>query len=249
MLPGNGAMGIDSCTSLSWSASHRRVNLTPARLRLKEERKRIIRALDAKYRTIDDHERGMLRFVLIRNNLRRLQREAREEKLARHRNNLSGSKVSNLSPSCLSSTRSRSPSPPLDYGYGDSISPTYGSAGFPLFGEDPPTKKQRLLFDDDNDKENEMDVEYQSSGGDEDSKSQSSSPCRPVDDAQEILRDLYETCINEGITDRQGLMRNARGWRIKEKTGMGTLRIREAREMEDLRGKEDGRSEYKSAGR
>ncbi|KAL7632676.1 UNVERIFIED_CONTAM: hypothetical protein RMT77_017001 [Armadillidium vulgare] len=47
-----------------------------------------------------------------------------------------------------------------------------------------------------------MDVEYQSSGGDEDSKSQSSSPCRPVDDAQEILRDLYETCINEGITDR-----------------------------------------------
>ncbi|KAL7632677.1 UNVERIFIED_CONTAM: hypothetical protein RMT77_017002 [Armadillidium vulgare] len=134
-------MGIDSCTSLSWSASHRRVNLTPARLRLKEERKRIIRALDAKYRTIDDHERGMLRFVLIRNNLRRLQREAREEKLARHRNNLSGSKVSNLSPSCLSSTRSRSPSPPLDYGYGDSISPTYGSAGFPPFWRGSPYKE------------------------------------------------------------------------------------------------------------
>lgn len=54
-------MGIDSTTTLT-----RRANHTPARLRLKEERKRIIRALDTKYHAIDDHERVLRRFVLIR---------------------------------------------------------------------------------------------------------------------------------------------------------------------------------------
>lgn len=69
--------------------------------------------------------------------------------------------------------------------------------------DDPPSKRPRLFFDDD--KENEMDVEdhYHHQQAQENLPTKaSSSLCKPVDDAQEILRDLYETCVSEGITSR-----------------------------------------------
>ena len=40
--------------------------LTPARMRIKEERRKIIRSLESKYQAIDDHESTLRKFVLIK---------------------------------------------------------------------------------------------------------------------------------------------------------------------------------------
>ena len=139
--------------------------------------------------------RKLIKSFPHRNNLRRLQREAREEKLARNRAGLSGTRASNLSPSCLSSTsRPRSPSPPCLSDEEDQLLET-------------PCKRPRLLLFDDDKENNEMEL-------DEDPKAHLPSPAydgssgtttiakSPADTAQEILRDLYETCVNESVQPR-----------------------------------------------
>ncbi|KAK7073650.1 hypothetical protein SK128_024011 [Halocaridina rubra] len=175
----------------------RRGSLSAFKFRVREERKKVIRISNAKYRTIDDHESGLRRFVLIKNTLRRLQREAREEKLARHR-----AMTANVSPSYLSASRPRSPSPPCDMQVSDVLSvyaqptPTPISA---LEDDDPapPPKRPRLFLDDD--KENDgipcdSRLECDAEGKDESRMI--------VDDTQEILRDLYETYACESLSSQ-----------------------------------------------
>ncbi|CAL4102238.1 unnamed protein product, partial [Meganyctiphanes norvegica] len=120
------------------------------KFRIREERKKVIRISNTKYHSIDDHEIGMRRFCLIRNTLRRLQHEAREEKLARHR-----ARANNVSPSYLSASRPRSSSPPCDMQVAEVLS-TYGQpAPSPITAlddsddEQPPCKRPRLFMDDD----------------------------------------------------------------------------------------------------
>ncbi|XP_027229556.1 uncharacterized protein [Penaeus vannamei] len=188
-------MAIDA--SGVWpSAAGRRGSITSYKFRVREERKKVIRISNAKYRTIEDHESGLRRFVLIRNTLRRLQREAREEKLARHR-----AGATNVSPSYLSASRPRSPSPPCDMQVSDVLS-VYGQpAPTPISAleEDDPVpapKRPRLFLDDD--KENERgscESRLMECGVDDKDDSRII-----VDDTQEILRDLYETFTGESIS-------------------------------------------------
>ncbi|XP_068223350.1 uncharacterized protein [Palaemon carinicauda] len=173
----------------------RRGTLATYKFRVREERKKVIRISNAKYRKIDDHESGLRRFVLIRNTLRRLQREAREEKLARHR-----ALAANVSPSYLSASRPRSPSPPCDMQVSDVLS-VYGQptpTPISALDEDdpmPPPKRPRLFLDDDKENDGmscesrlECDLERK-----DDSR-------MIVDDTQEILRDLYETYTGESLS-------------------------------------------------
>ncbi|XP_045625183.1 uncharacterized protein [Procambarus clarkii] len=187
-------MAIDA--SGVWpTQSARRGALATYKFRVREERKRVIRLSNEKYRTIDDHESGLRRFVLIKNTLRRLQREAREEKLARHR---AGS--TNVSPSYLSASRPRSPSPPCDMQVSDVMS-VYGQpAPTPLSALDeddpaPPAKKPKLFLDDD--KENSRKTCETRLQCEIDQKEDSR---LVVDDTQEILRDLYETFTTDSLT-------------------------------------------------
>lgn len=183
-------MAIDSSGVGPQPSSCRRGAVAAYKFRVKEERKRVIRLSNEKYKTIDDHETGLRRFVLIKNTLRRLQREAREEKLARHR-----AGATNVSQSYLSASRPRSPSPPCDLQVADVLS-AYGQpspAPLTVLEEDdptsPPAKKPKLFLDED--KENsregcddrlqcEMDQKDDSRG-------------IMMDDTQEILRDIYDT--------------------------------------------------------
>ncbi|XP_066986413.1 uncharacterized protein [Macrobrachium rosenbergii] len=173
----------------------RRGTLATYKFRVREERKKVIRISNAKYRKIDDHESGLRRFVLIRNTLRRLQREAREEKLARHR-----ALAANVSPSYLSASRPRSPSPPCDMQVSDVLS-VYGQptpTPITALDEDDPMpapKRPRLFLDDDKENDGmscesrlECDLERK-----DDSR-------MIVDDTQEILRDLYETYTGESLS-------------------------------------------------
>lgn len=65
-LPGGrSSMAIDA--SGVWPApSCRRGAVAAYKFRVREERKRVIRLSNEKYRTIDDHESGLRRFVLIK---------------------------------------------------------------------------------------------------------------------------------------------------------------------------------------
>ncbi|XP_071523956.1 uncharacterized protein [Panulirus ornatus] len=187
-------MAIDA--SGVWpTPSGRRGALGTYKFRLREERKRVIRFSSEKYRIIDDHEKDLRRFVLIKNTLRRLQREAREEKLARHR---AGS--ANVSPSYLSASRPRSPSPPCDMQVSDVLS-VYGQpTPTPLTAleEDdpaPPPKRPKLFHDDDKENSREAcDTRLQCEMDEKDDG-------RVVmDDTQEILRDVYETFTIEPLS-------------------------------------------------
>ncbi|KAK8747500.1 hypothetical protein OTU49_016420, partial [Cherax quadricarinatus] len=188
------SMAIDA--SGVWSCpSARRGALATYKFRVREERKRVIRLSNEKYRTIDDHESGLRRFVLIKNTLRRLQREAREEKLARHR---AGS--TNVSPSYLSASRPRSPSPPCDMQVCDVLSVYAQPAPTPLSAlEDddpaPPAKKPKLFLDDD--KENSRETCETRLQCEMDHKDDARVV---VDDTQEILRDLYDTFTADSLT-------------------------------------------------
>ncbi|XP_063843762.1 mucin-2-like isoform X1 [Scylla paramamosain] len=180
------SMAIDA--SGVWPApSCRRGAVTAYKFRVREERKRVIRLSNEKYRTIDDHESGLRRFVLIKNTLRRLQREAREEKLARHR---AGS--NNVSPSYLSASRPRASSPPCDMQVSDVLSEYGQPTPAPLTSleeDDPlssPAKKLKLFHDDD--KENSRDSCETRLQCEMDQKEDSRGV---IDDT--ILRDLYET--------------------------------------------------------
>ncbi|XP_050719591.1 uncharacterized protein LOC127000218 isoform X2 [Eriocheir sinensis] len=187
-------MAIDA--SGVWPApSCRRGAVAAYKFRVREERKRVIRLSNEKYRTIDDHESGLRRFVLIKNTLRRLQREAREEKLARHR---AGS--TNVSPSYLSASRPRASSPPCDMQVSDVLSEYGQPTPAPLTSleeDDPlssPAKKLKLFHDDD--KENSRDsCETRLCEMDEKEDSRG-----VLDDTQEILRDLYETLSPEPLS-------------------------------------------------
>ena len=144
-------------------------------------------------------------FFNFSNNLKRLQREAREEKLAKHRSYLESS----YNHSYLSPLRPLSPlSPsPLASDLPPPLTP------LPNFEdeEEPPSKKQKLFFDspeNDDDKENEhqgFDYRLDCSDLSVDMKDDSYTPSglsNPMDDAQEILRDLYEVCTPEAIPPR-----------------------------------------------
>ena len=63
------------------SALRQRPTMISAKYRLKEERRKVLKMSVAKLRRIDDPEAALYRSVLINNTLRRLQREARQEKL------------------------------------------------------------------------------------------------------------------------------------------------------------------------
>jgi len=54
-----------------------------AKYRLKEERRKVLKISIGKFKRIEDHESSLRRSVLINNTMKRLQREAREEKLQR----------------------------------------------------------------------------------------------------------------------------------------------------------------------
>lgn len=175
----------------------RRGTLSNYKFRVREERKKVIRISTAKYRTIDDHETGLRRFVLIKNTLRRLQREAREEKLARHR-----ALTTNVSPSYLSASRPRSPSPPCDMQVSDVLSSVYAQPTptpiSALEDDDPaPSPKRPRLFLDD-DKENDG-VSCESRFLECDAEGKDEANRMVVDDTQEILRDLYETYTGESL--------------------------------------------------
>ncbi|CAL4082324.1 unnamed protein product, partial [Meganyctiphanes norvegica] len=96
------SMAIDTNGDCPSNNNGRRIGIPSIKFRLREERKKVIRISNTKYHNIDDHETGMRRFCLIRNTLHRLQHEAREEKIARHR-----AADNNISPSYLSTARPR----------------------------------------------------------------------------------------------------------------------------------------------
>ena len=92
---GGGTNGLSSssyCRRLgSANSSSRRsatFQLWSPRLRLRDERKRVLKLSLAKLRRIDDAESCLRRSVLLNNTLRRLQREARDEKTATDSSNL-----------------------------------------------------------------------------------------------------------------------------------------------------------------
>ncbi|XP_042228904.1 uncharacterized protein LOC121870974 isoform X1 [Homarus americanus] len=192
---GSPSMAIDASGVWPNHPSARRGTLATYKFRVREERKRVIRLSNEKYRTIEDHESGLRRVVLIKNTLRRLQREAREEKLARHR---AGS--TNVSPSYLSASRPRSPSPPCDMQVSDVLS-VYGQpAHTPLTALDeddpaPPAKRPKLFHDDD--KENSREACETRLQCEMDQKDDGRGL---VDDTQEILRDLYETFTTDSLS-------------------------------------------------
>ncbi|CAL4058784.1 unnamed protein product [Meganyctiphanes norvegica] len=192
---GGSSMAIDTNGIWPNNNNGRRTVFPSIKFRLREERKKVIRISSTKYRSIDDHETGLRRFCLIRNTLRRLQREAREEKLARHR-----AGANNISPSYLSASRPRSPSPPCDMQVAEMLS-TYGQPSpSPITALDdddelPPCKRARLLMDEDkeNDKENSYEDRIIDVVGDKDE------PCA-MDDTQEILREVYESYTGESLS-------------------------------------------------
>lgn len=66
-LPSGGSPSMAIDASGVWpTPSGRRGALAAYKFRLREERKRVIRLSSEKYRTIDDHESGLRRFVLIK---------------------------------------------------------------------------------------------------------------------------------------------------------------------------------------
>ncbi|CAL4186941.1 unnamed protein product [Meganyctiphanes norvegica] len=184
----------------------RPIGFPSIKFRLREERKKVIKISSTKYYDIDDHETGMRRFCLIRNTLSRLQHEAREDKLARHR---AGPK--HISSSYLSASRPRFSSPPCDMQVAEVLS-TYGQpAPSPITAlddedEQPPCKRPRLFMDDD-DKENEninscedriIDVVGDKDEGD------MYKPC-VMDETQEILREVYESYTGESLSQSHSL--------------------------------------------
>ncbi|XP_071441089.1 translation initiation factor IF-2 [Hetaerina americana] len=60
-----------------------RLTMISAKYRLKEERRKVLKISVAKLKRIDDPESSLRRSVLINNTVRRLQREARDEKMQR----------------------------------------------------------------------------------------------------------------------------------------------------------------------
>ena len=65
-------MAIDTSGGALWCGEQqqqqlqRRGSISTYKFRLREERKKVIRITSAKYRSIEDHENGLRRFVLIR---------------------------------------------------------------------------------------------------------------------------------------------------------------------------------------
>ncbi|CAB3384560.1 Hypothetical predicted protein [Cloeon dipterum] len=60
-----------------------RPSMISPKYRLKEERRKVLKISISKFKRIEDHESSLRRSVLINNTMKRLQREAREEKLQR----------------------------------------------------------------------------------------------------------------------------------------------------------------------
>ncbi|XP_059481149.1 uncharacterized protein LOC132200009 [Neocloeon triangulifer] len=60
-----------------------RPSMISAKYRLKEERRKVLKISIGKFKRIEDHESSLRRSVLINNTMKRLQKEAREEKLQR----------------------------------------------------------------------------------------------------------------------------------------------------------------------
>ncbi|CAL4058783.1 unnamed protein product [Meganyctiphanes norvegica] len=202
---GGDSMAID--TNGVWPSNNngRRTGHSSIRFRIREERKKVIRISSAKYCSIDDHETGLRRFCLIRNTLRRLRLEAREEKLARHR-----AGANNVSPSYLSASRPRSPSPPCDIQVAEMLS-TYGQPSpSPITAlsddddEQPPCKRPRLFMDDDKENENKLcEDKIIDVVGDKD-EGDMYEP-RAMDDTQEILREVYESYTGESLSQSHTL--------------------------------------------
>lgn len=60
-----------------------RPSMISAKYRLKEERRKVLKISIGKFKRIEDHESSLRRSVLINNTMKRLQKEAKEEKLQR----------------------------------------------------------------------------------------------------------------------------------------------------------------------
>ncbi|KAG8237920.1 hypothetical protein J437_LFUL017820 [Ladona fulva] len=72
---------VDICSSVYLARA--RPTMISAKYRLKEERRKVLKISVAKLKRIDDPESSLRRSVLINNTVRRLQREARDEKMHR----------------------------------------------------------------------------------------------------------------------------------------------------------------------
>lgn len=64
----------------------RRLTMIPARYKLKEERRKVLKISINKLKKIDDPESWLCRSVLINNTMRKLQKEARDEKMQKQMN-------------------------------------------------------------------------------------------------------------------------------------------------------------------
>ncbi|XP_076032318.1 uncharacterized protein LOC143020046 isoform X2 [Oratosquilla oratoria] len=224
-------MAIDACavwgdsdtdalsTSPPSSPARRNRGALELKFRLREDRKKVLRISAAKYRSIEDHESVLRRSVLIRNTLRRVQREAREEKLARHRAAALSGGATNVSPSYLSASRPRSPSPiEDDVQVSDVLSlcaphtPHVNLTGLDDdYDEDdehtqPAAKRPRLYDDDKEDErscldrlEERLEEDVKMEAHQRNSLEEHQRNSMEVDDAQEILRDLYETCTQDPL--------------------------------------------------
>ena len=88
----NGLSSSSYCRRLGSASNNSRrssatFQLWSPRLRLRDERKRVLKLSLAKLRRIDDAESCLRRSVLLNNTLRRLQRDARDEKTSGNSNN------------------------------------------------------------------------------------------------------------------------------------------------------------------
>ena len=132
----------------------------------------------------------------FRNTLQCLQREAREEKLARH-----SARANNVSPSYLSASRPRSPSPPCDMEVADVLSFYAQPTPSPITAlsddkdELPPCKRQKFFMDDD--KENQIQNSREDTLVD-----LTKEKCEPraMDETHEILREAYERNTGENVS-------------------------------------------------
>ena len=70
-----------SCFNSSPTATKSRPTMISAKYRLKEERRKVLKISISKLKKIEDPESSLRRSVLINNTMKRLQREAREEKM------------------------------------------------------------------------------------------------------------------------------------------------------------------------
>lgn len=76
-------------TTFSYNTSSKRLTMIPVKYKMKEERRKVLKISINKLKKIDDPESWLCRSVLINNTLKKLQKEARDEKMQKQMNTYS----------------------------------------------------------------------------------------------------------------------------------------------------------------